>query len=200
MITAVWENVQEWVLSLGYLGIFLAMIIEGIGLPFPGDATLAFFGYLSSNGHLLLPALILIGSLGSTLGSLLAFVLGKRYGLTFLTRYGKYLLLSVRSIDHTVRLSTRYGVLVLLFGRMFPGVRTLSSYIAGIGGMSWPVFFLFSFAGFVLFCSFWILIGFWLGENWPVIVHMVKKYTLGIMAAGIILIGLYFFRYILHKR
>ncbi|WP_134684683.1 DedA family protein [Brevibacillus migulae] len=200
MVTAVWETFQEWVLSLGYLGIFLAMMIEGIGLPFPGDATLAFFGYLSSSGHLLLPAAILTGSLGSTIGSLIAFALGKRYGLSLLTRYGKYLLLSVRSIDQTVRLSSRYGVLVLLFGRLFPGVRTLSSYIAGIGGMSWPIFLLFSFAGFVLFCSFWTLIGFWLGENWPVIVHLVKKYTLGIVIAGMILVGLYFLKHILHKR
>lgn len=190
MITALWETLVTWVLSLGYLGIFLAMLIEGMGLPFPGDASLAFFGYLGSTGKLLLPAIILVATVGSTLGSVIAFGLGKRYGLDLLIRHGRFLLLSKRSIDQTIRLSTRYGVLVLLFGRMFPGIRTLSSYIAGIGGLSWPVFLLYSCAGFALFSSFWILIGFWLGENWRIIADLVKHYLTGILVGAIIVLGL----------
>lgn len=200
MVTAMWETIVAGVFSLGYLGIFLALIIEGMGLPFPGDASLAFFGYLASTGKLALPAAILAATFGSTLGSFIAFGLGKRFGIDLLTRYGRFLLLSTRSIDQTIRLSTRYGVLVLLFGRMFPGVRTLSSYIAGIGGMSWPVFFLYSFAGFALFSSFWILIGFWLGENWEAIVGVVKNYIVGIMIGAIILVGLFLVKNMLQRR
>lgn len=194
MITAMWETFVAWVLSLGYLGIFLALTIEGMGLPFPGDASLAFFGYLASTGEFVLPIVILVAALGCTLGSFIAFGLGKRYGIELLTRYGRILLLSSRSIDKTIHLSTRYGVLVLLFGRLFPGVRSLSSYIAGIAGMSWSVFVLYSFVGFALFTSFWILIGFWLGENWGVIAGIVKDYLVGILIATIVLIGLFLLR------
>jgi membrane protein DedA with SNARE-associated domain len=191
MVTAMWETIVKWAVVLGGGGVFVSLAIEGMGLPFPGDAMLAFFGYLSSRGELALPAVILIATLGSSLGSIIAFALGRRYGFLLLHRYGRYLLISSRSMEQTVRLSNRYGVLVLLFGRLFPGVRALSSYIAGIGRLPWPVFLFYSTLGFALFCSFWALIGYLLGENWRTVVGLIHNYLVGIVIGAIILIVLF---------
>ncbi|NGQ94461.1 DedA family protein [Brevibacillus sp. SYP-B805] len=194
MITAMWETIVKWAVGLGGIGVFVSLSIEGAGLPFPGDVMLAFFGYLSSRGQLSLPAVILIATLGSSLGSIIPFALGRRYGFFLLRRYARYLLISSRSMEQTVRLSNRYGVLVLLLGRLFPGIRALSSYIAGIGLLPWPVFLLCSTLGFALFCIFWTLIGYLLGENWRTVVGLIHKYLVGIAIGAIILIVLFLTR------
>ncbi|WP_019120300.1 DedA family protein [Brevibacillus massiliensis] len=188
MIASVWDAVVALVQKLGYPGIFLALVAEGMGLPFPGDAALAFFGFLSSAKQFDLGYVVLIASLGSGTGSLIAFALGKVYGLPLLTRYGKYLLISDHSIQLTTQFTKKYGPLVLLLGRLLPGVRTLSSYVAGVGNMSWLAFTVYSFAGFFLFCTFWIGAGYLLGENWRLVVLMLKDYLVG-AAIAVILLG-----------
>ncbi|WP_139491634.1 DedA family protein [Brevibacillus dissolubilis] len=188
MVTTIWDTIVWLVATFSYLGVFLSMVVEGIGLPFPGDVALSFFGYLASRERFDLMQTILFATLGSGVGSMISFTLGKRYGVTLLQRYGKYLLISQQSIEVTTRFSSRYGVLVLLVGRMLPGVRTLSSYVAGIGNLSWPTFLVCSFIGFFIFCGFWTMVGFYLGENWSVVVKTIKEYLVGI-ASGVILIG-----------
>lgn len=188
MLTNLWDTIVYITGELGYVGVLLTLIIEGMGLPFPGDAVLAFYGFLASDHRFTLILVILFATLGSGLGSTVAFYLGKRYGLPLLYRYGKFLLISEHSIEVTSRFSSKYGVLVLLFGRMLPGVRTLSSYVAGIGNLSWPVFLIYSFAGFWLFCTFWISVGYFLGENWNIFVLVIKEYLVRILI-GVILLG-----------
>ncbi len=181
-----WETIVHAAMTLGYWGVFLSLAVEGVGLPFPGDAALAFFGFLASEERFGLGTLVLVATLGSGTGSIAAFALGKHFGLPLLYKYGRYLLISDRSIEVTSRFSRRYGVFVLLFGRMLPGVRTLSSYVAGIGNLSWPAFLVYSFAGFFLFSAFWICAGYVLGENWETVVSLVKEYLVGTALAVIL--------------
>jgi len=188
MFSTLWDTLVQMALELGYVGLGLMLAVEGLGLPFPGDATLAFLGYLAGTGKLKFSLLVMFTTLGCSLGSLVAFFLGKRYGLTLLRQYGRYMLISERSIEVTQRFCNRYGVLVLLFGRLLPGVRTLSSYMAGVGGLHWPVFVPLSAMGFLLFCLFWSGVGYLLGENWTVLLLMMKKYLVLFTAAVMILI------------
>ena len=48
------EMINEWILALisssGYLGIFLAMFVEGIFTPIPSELIMPFAGYLASTG------------------------------------------------------------------------------------------------------------------------------------------------------
>lgn len=189
MVATMWDTIVSLAVSGNYLGVFLSLIIEGMGLPFPGDAVLSFFGFLANNGQLQLFSLLAAATLGSGVGSLIAFLLGRLYGLNLLYRYGRYLLISDRSIEVTLSFTQRYGILVLLFGRLFPGVRSLSSYIAGISRLKWPVFLLFSFAGYCLFCAFWLGIGFLLGDHWREVALTLKDYLVRILFGVILLVA-----------
>ena len=65
--------------ALGYPGIFVLMLLEGLLLPIPSEVVMAFGGYLAFSGGLLgvagLPAfiiLLVVGSLGNLTGAYLA--------------------------------------------------------------------------------------------------------------------------------
>jgi membrane protein DedA with SNARE-associated domain len=164
MLSSYWTSFLHWVQSAGYPGMGVAMLLEGLGVPFPGDAVMAFYGYMIAGGHFSYLQAVIWCTSGCWLGSLAAFFIGRNYGTYFLLQYGRYLLLKPKHIRFTEQLSERYGVWVLIVGRFLPGVRTLSSYFAGIGGMTWSTFILMSLLGFVMWCSVWIGLGFWLGE------------------------------------
>ena len=55
---------------------------------------------------------------------------------------------------------------MVLFGRMFPIIRSLVSIPAGLVKMGIAKFYLFSSVGIIIWNSIWITIGINLGENW----------------------------------
>lgn len=175
---------------LGLIGLSFGLMIEGMGLPFPGETVLVIFGYLAKQGKFALIPTILAASIGAWAGSLISFYLGRNYGVNILYRYHKWMFLKERHIDKTVDLSAKYGALVLILGRHLPGVRTVSSYVAGIGGMKWGTFIGYSFLGFTFWSATWLLFGFIMANRWQQVFNLFQSYLLiaVIVIVGIILL------------
>lgn len=192
MLLSLWHAFLTWVHQAGYPGMTVAMLIEGLGIPFPGDAVLAFYGYMISQAHFSYPQAILWSSFGCWLGSLVSFAIGRTYGVGFLQRFGRLLLLQPKHVRYTETLSDRYGIWVVLVGRFFPGVRTLSSYFAGIGGMTWSTFIGASLLGFVLWCSAWLGIGLWFGSYSSLILAKINQFLLYFILAAAAGIGVWY--------
>jgi membrane protein DedA with SNARE-associated domain len=195
MLQTVWQTFLHWVYAAGYPGVTAAMCLEGLGVPFPGDAVMAFYGFLAAQGHFSFFTLWIAASFGCFLGSLFAFWIGRRYGLPFLLRFGRLALVRAEQIRQTERFSRRYGIHILLVGRFLPGVRTLSSYFAAIGGMSWPRFLCYSLLGFLAWCFLWVGLGYYLGEHWRELAQMINRFLLW-LTAGLIL----FLTFVLGRR
>jgi membrane protein DedA with SNARE-associated domain len=190
-----WQTFLHWVHAAGYSGVVAAMILEGLGIPFPGDAVMAFYGFLAAQGRFSFLIIWLSASIGCYIGSLAAFFFGRRYGLPFLLRFGRFALIRPEQIKQTERLSRRFGIFVLVFGRFLPGVRTLSSYFAAIGGMSWPTFLCFSLLGFFAWCFTWVGLGVYLGEHWRDLVEIINRSLLWITGCLIVCMFFYLWRH-----
>jgi membrane protein DedA with SNARE-associated domain len=72
-------------------------------------------------------------------------------------------------IDVAVKWFTRYGPVIVLFGRLIPLIRTLISIPAGLSRMSLPVFLLASTTGALIWNTFLTLSGYLLHEHYEVI-------------------------------
>ncbi len=83
-------------------------------------------------------------------------------------RYGKYVGFYVKDFDKATDFFDRYGVQIVLFGRLIPVVRSLVSIPAGLTRMNPYKFFLFTAIGSLIWNTIWITAGFALGENWEV--------------------------------
>ncbi|UOF92177.1 DedA family protein [Fodinisporobacter ferrooxydans] len=193
MESGIWSSFFHIIFELGSFGILISMLAEGIGIPFPGDFVMGFYGFLAAQGKFQFVTVFLAASLGCWLGSWIAFFLGKRYGMKILFNFGRYAFIKDSYIVRAQKLSEKHGMLVLVLGRFLPGVRTVSSYIAGIGNMEWAEFFIYSLFGFFLWCFSWVGIGYWIGEHWQVIAQTIQSLLLFILLAIMILISGYFF-------
>ncbi|MEM4222216.1 MAG: DedA family protein, partial [archaeon] len=63
---------------------FFLTLIENIFPPIPSEVILPFAGYLSYLGFLNFILVIMIGALGSGLGSIVLYLIGLRFGRPFL--------------------------------------------------------------------------------------------------------------------
>src|SRR5712691_5078613 len=109
MLTQFFHWLADTVLALGYPGIVVLMAIESSVLPLPSELVMPPAGYLAARGHMSGWDAILAGTLGSLLGALVNYGLALFVGEPVLRRYGKYVLISERSLDRTEALFRRHG-------------------------------------------------------------------------------------------
>lgn len=155
---------RDLVARAGYLGIFLAMVIEGVITPIPSALILPFAGLLASEGTFSLPLVILVAAGGATVGSLGAYSIGLKLGRPLLLRYGRYLRLEERHLEMADRWFEKYGLWAILLGNAFTGFRSFISFPAGLARMSLKGFLPFTFLGALVWTTALVMAGFYLGE------------------------------------
>lgn len=164
---------QNLMQSLGYVGIVLLMFLENVFPPLPSELIMPLAGFSASRGELDIVLVILAGTLGSVLGALPLYSLGKLVGEARLAawadQYGRWLTLSGGEIQRADAWFDRHGHKTVLFGRLVPGARSLLSIPAGISGMNLAKFLLYTGIGTGLWSSLLAVAGYLLGENYEAV-------------------------------
>ncbi|TLY04208.1 MAG: DedA family protein, partial [Thaumarchaeota archaeon] len=101
IINSLTNFIIQTISNSGYGGIFLLMVAESALIPIPSEVIMPFSGYLVSAGKLNAVYVVLAGSIGNLVGSLIAFFIGSRLGRNFILRYGKYVLLKKSHLELT---------------------------------------------------------------------------------------------------
>jgi len=187
-----WFNsLTQIVFSFGYPGVVAALIIEGLGLPFPGDVIMAFYGFAAANGQFHILGILVFSVLGYVMGTVLSYSVSRRFGSVWFERVSKIALVNRWQVERTANMIDRHGPWLLVVGRFLPGVRAVSSYVAGMMKMDFQVFLLYTGVGAVLWCAAWVMVGYWFGESLSVITrHIQASLTIGTLSiAGIIALG-----------
>lgn len=167
---------QSFVQSYGYWALLLLAIAESACVPIPSEVTFVVAGALCTTavtGHVQfsLWAVIVIGTLGSIIGSQIAYEVGRSAGRTVVDRWGKWILLSHKDLDTSERWFAKYGALTVLIGRVLPVVRSVISVPAGIAEMKRGPFVVLTAIGSAAWVALLSALGYAAGKNW----HRVSK-------------------------
>lgn len=185
--------------SVGYFGVFLLMVMESMILPAPSELILPFAGFLISSGEMSFVFVILFATLGSLVGSLLSYYLGRYGGNRFVLRYGKYFLLNEENLINAERWFSKKGDLTIFIGRFIPLVRHVISIPAGVGKMNIKKFMIYTVIGAGIWNAFLTYVGFILGNNWEKIKQYSDYFSWAVL--GILIIaGAYFLWKEIRKR
>lgn len=142
------------------------MFVEGVFTPIPSELIMPFAGYLASTGELSFVPVIIVGSIGATAGSTIAYLLGRKLGRPFLDRYGRYLGFGNDSLSKADAWFAKWGNYGVLIGHAIPGIRSIISFPAGITRMDIRMFALFTFLGATVWNTVLVTAGYLLGEYW----------------------------------
>ena len=186
--------------SLGYLGVLVAMAIESAMIPLPSELILPFAGFLVSDPSKIEPLthgkwefwiVVIVATIGNTIGSLIAYAIGAWGGRPFLERYGKYLLIRHHEIELAERFFDKYGAATAFFSRLLPIVRTFISFPAGVARMPLLKFTAYSTAGAFLWSILLVYAGTVLGANWVHIREALQPFDLAIAVAVVAAVALF---------
>ena len=163
------NSVTNLIYNLGYFGIFSAALIETLFPIIPSELIFPLAGYIVHSQNLGIEQVIMfgfMGSLGSTLGAIIIYLIALKVGRRIVLKIGKYILISESKLEKSEAWFQKYGKMAVLLGRLAPGVRELISIPAGLSRMNFFEFTLFTFIGSFLWSLSLTMIGYYLGNAW----------------------------------
>jgi membrane protein DedA with SNARE-associated domain len=196
MLTSFFHWLADTILALGYPGIVVLMAIESSVLPLPSELVMPPAGYLAAKGQMNGVLAVAAGTLGSVIGALVNYGLALFVGEPLLRRYGKYVLVSGRSLDRSEAFFRRHGEISTLIGRLLPVVRHLISIPAGVSRMRLRRFVLFTALGAGVWCAVLTYLGYVIGRHGEEVQAVIGGYVhhtllVYILPAVAILVGAY---------
>ena len=155
------------------------MFLENIIPPIPSEIIMPLGGFFVYQEKLNFYIVVFWGLFGTILGSLPWYYLGRLVNETrisnFLDNKGKYLGISSDDLIKSKKWFEKYGVSLVFWGRLVPGIRTLISVPAGIELMPLKKFLIWTSLGSLIWVALLTYAGYLFGENYPIIETYIDK-------------------------
>ena len=121
-----------WIGHFPYFGLFALLILGGIGLPFPEDATLILSGFLVANEIIKPLPTFLIVYAGLLASDFFLYLVGKKYGRMMVEHKRFRRIISPDRLSKLEEKFKKGDVWVILIGRHFLGLRAQIFLVAGV--------------------------------------------------------------------
>jgi membrane protein DedA with SNARE-associated domain len=181
--------------QFGWLGVFLMMIFENATGITPSEIVLSLAGWMLIEAHGADPMLIFIGGLyvgvGSAIGASVAYWVARLGGRPIVERVSRWLRIDLKHLDTVDAHVRRWGIGLVFFGRVIPGVRTLVSIPAGLARIPFGKFFVATLAGAYIWSTLLIGAGYLLGHEWMLISTYLKAYFPHLVIGGMSVLAAY---------
>jgi membrane protein DedA with SNARE-associated domain len=190
-------DIQWFVQTFGYLAAALAILIETLGIPFPGETVLLVVSAYAAQGHLDIRLVIVTATLGTIVGADVGYAIGRRGGRPFLERFSRTMRIRQGYLARTEMFFGRFGGATILFARFVAGLRQWSSVLAGVARMPLWRFQIFTVVGSVVWATVVCLAGFYLGRNLALLERVFRD--LGYLGIGVVAVVVLVI-WLLHRR
>ena len=179
------ESVQPLLQRWGYTAVFVAIFVEGCGIPAPGQTLLIAAALLAAKGELWLGALLATAVCAAAGGNLAGYAIGRFGGHRLLERIA-----SPQRLAQMEGLFERRGGVVVGFGRFADGLRQLAGIAAGSLNMDLVTFFAWNLFGAVVWVTFWGAGAFFFERHvtqLSAVFHHLRPIALGLAAIGVVI-------------
>jgi membrane protein DedA with SNARE-associated domain len=138
----------------GYAAVFVFVMVESLGVPFPGETMLITAALYAGATHQLEIELVwLAAAAAAIIGDNIGYAVGDFGGFPLLRRYGSRIRLDERKLKVGKLVFDRHGGKVVFFGRFVSILRTYSAFLAGVNHMRYRRFLVFNAAGGIVWSA-----------------------------------------------
>jgi membrane protein DedA with SNARE-associated domain len=200
------QTLREALAVFGYPAVTFFIMIESMGVPFPGETMLLFASFYSAiDSRLQIPIVIVCAALGAILGDNIGYSIGRKGGRPFVERFGRYFFVKPEHLDRAEQFFAKHGGKTVFFGRFTTLLRLWSAFLAGVNHMHWRTFLLYNAAGGILWAIIYGTLGYVAGrffhDNFGQVEHIARLSSW--VAAGIIVVvvgAIILFLWLRHRR
>ena len=186
--------IMDMMNSFGYNGIALLIMIENLFPPIPSEVILTFGGFMTTYTHLTVGGVVFFSTLGSTVGAIFLYYIGKLLSPEKLEqlidgKLGKILHFKKSDVRKSIKKFQQKGNMTVFICRCIPILRSLISIPAGMSNMKMGNFLVLTIAGSALWNTILVSAGAAAGASWEKILEVMDTYS----TVVIIIIGLSMF-------
>ena len=171
-------EINPWI---GYGAILIAMFLENLIPPIPSELIMPLGGFYVSQGQLDFLPVVLAGLIGTVIGALPWYGIGKLVNEEriekWLEKNGRWIGINSQDLARSRKWFNKYGVSLVFWGRLVPGIRTLISVPAGVELMPITPFLIWTTAGSLIWTLFLTITGFYLGDNYANIQKWISPFS-----------------------
>jgi len=180
----------------GYWIVLIAAMLEAsplFGLFIPGQLIVIIGGFFVRLGIIDIGDTIFVAALGAILGDLIGYWLGRKYGYSFLTRFGKYFFFKKEYFDKTKILMNQHPGKTLIIGRFNSLTRAFAPFVAGSSNLPFAKFFIYNIIGGISWAITFVLAGYIFGKSYEIASKYIGRFIFIAIIVSIIFIYLYRF-------
>lgn len=145
--------------SYGLWVVFVCVLLDQGGLPFPSYAPMIVTAALATDKHESLWPVLLVATLAALTADLIWFAGGRRFGSQLLRLMCRVSLSPDSCVGLTRRIYVRWGAPSLILAKYIPGFAAVSTTLAGESGTSLRRFIIYDAIGAALWASGAIALG-----------------------------------------
>ena len=167
----------------GYLVVFFGVMLEGTGMPLPGETVLIAAGVLVHRGVLHFGDTLFFGILGAVVGNQIGYWVGRFGGRAFVLRWGRYTFITPERLGHAEAFFAQHGGGAVFLCRFVVGLRVFGALVAGTSRMPWVRFALYNVLGGIVWVTVAVSLGYFLWASISLVEHWVGRVSLFLVAA-----------------
>jgi membrane protein DedA with SNARE-associated domain len=177
---------EQALIDYGYVIVFSAIMIESMGVPFPGETTLLIASaYAASSGTLSIFGVIGAAAGGAMTGDSLGYWIGREGGRRLIRRYGKFVGLTDSRYERVQGYLKRHGGKAVFFGRFVSIARTWIAVLVGAHHLNYLKFLLYDILGAIVWATLYGSLGYVFGSNLPLLEKWVKRAGITLTICGV---------------
>lgn len=189
-----------WVEAWGYWGVILLMAMESSIIPVPSEVVVPPAAILAAapDADMSFWGVVLAGTVGSYLGSVVMYVMALWLGRPFIYKFGKYFFMPVHKVEKAEKFMQKYSTAGIFFSRFLPVIRHLISIPAGMAKVNFLMFSISTIVGSAMWCAVLAWFGDKVGRDNPdilaspeALVDAVKAESHLIVLGVVLVFGLY---------
>lgn len=198
---------QHLIETYGYWVVFVAVALETMGIPFPGETALVVGAVYAGTGHNLNIALVIaFASVGAITGDNIGFNVGRYGGFPLVrrilqTRVARFFHLSESTLSFAQYFFRRHGDKTVFVGRFFSLLRVWVAFLAGVNRMPWRSFLFWNALGGIAWATVYGMLGYALGRNLDLLGRVLRILgTSGVVICCVAVAGLIAWRFVRRQR
>jgi membrane protein DedA with SNARE-associated domain len=135
--------VEAFLRDWGYLGVFVGILLTGLGFPMPEELPIVLGGALAGGQSAVWWIMLPVCIVGVVIGDSFLYLIGRLWGARLVQ--SPFVMKRVLSPEQLVKIAEnfrKYGIRILLFARLTPGIRAPIFLTAGITKLPISLFLL----------------------------------------------------------
>ena len=183
--------ISAYIEHFTYVGLFVVLMLCGLGLPIPEDVALLAGGYLVHRGITRYPITLAVSLLGVVVGDNSLYFMGRRFGSGLVRYFSLGRPGAKHQIERIEAFMQRHGHRAIFYARFLAGLRALVYLSAGSFGVRPAVFFLYDLLGALISVPIVVTLGYVFGKQLEQLVRYIGGFERLIVVVAILSVAVY---------